>query len=71
MADFDLAFAHECLARAHALSGDHVAAGRELEMARKAGESIADREDREIFFDSLRGGNWGAYPAPAVLGPMV
>ena len=46
--DWDLAFAYEALARAHAVAGD-ASAARYKELARTAGEAIADREDREVF----------------------
>jgi hypothetical protein len=60
MKDFDLAFAHEGLARAYALAGEVEKAQDELELATAAGELIADPEDKEIFFDGLKGGNWYA-----------
>jgi hypothetical protein len=47
--DWDLAFAYEALARAHASAGDTAEAARYKELAREAGEQIADAEDREIF----------------------
>jgi hypothetical protein len=46
--DWDLAYAYEALARAHALAGD-AAAGEWKEKARAAGGAIADPEDREHF----------------------
>ena len=46
--DWDLAYAYEALARAHALAGD--GAGAEWKAkARAAGDAIADPEDREHF----------------------
>jgi len=50
---FDLAFAHEALARAHALAGDAAAARRELEQAREAGRAIAGQDDREWLEKNL------------------
>jgi uncharacterized protein YndB with AHSA1/START domain len=47
LADFDLAYAHEALARAFALVGDGAAADRELAAARAV--PIADPEDEEIL----------------------
>lgn len=47
--DWDLAFAYEALARAHATARDMQEAARYKELAREAGEQIADAEDREIF----------------------
>jgi len=46
--DWDLAYAYEALARAHALAGDGKAAEWKVK-ARSAGDAIADREDREHF----------------------
>jgi hypothetical protein len=46
--DFDIAYAYEGLARAHALAGDGEAEAWK-EKARAAGEAIADPEDREHF----------------------
>ena len=46
--DWDLAYAYEALARAHALAGDGEA-DRWKERARAAGDAIADPEDREHF----------------------
>jgi len=48
MADFDLAFAHECMARAQALAGDKSEALKYLALAQKAGEAIQDEEDRKV-----------------------
>jgi hypothetical protein len=47
--DWDLAFAHEALARAYALAGDDEHAARHKRLAREAGDAIADPEDREHF----------------------
>jgi hypothetical protein len=47
--DWDLAFAHEALARAYALAGDPQEAGRHKRLAREAGDAIADPEDRAHF----------------------
>ena len=46
--DFDLAYAYEGLARAHAVAGDGEATDWKAK-ARDAGDAIADREDREHF----------------------
>jgi hypothetical protein len=53
--DFDLAFAHEALARANLLAGNREAAGRSAERAREAGERIANAEDRELLMSDLAG----------------
>jgi hypothetical protein len=47
--DWDLAFAYEALSRAHAVAGDNEEAERHKELAREAGEAIAEAEDREVF----------------------
>jgi hypothetical protein len=45
LGDWDLAYAHEALARAHKLAGDEEACGAHLEQARAV--PVADAEDRE------------------------
>jgi hypothetical protein len=52
--DWDLAFAHEALARAHAVAGDRTACEQELARARAAAEDITDPEDRELLDADLR-----------------
>ena len=47
--DWDVAFAHEALARAHRVAGDVEAAERHKRLAREFGDAIADPEDREHF----------------------
>jgi len=47
--DWDVAFAHEALARAHRVAGDVEAAERHKQLARELGDAIADPEDREHF----------------------
>ena len=49
IADWDLAFAYEALARASRVAGDEEAARDYLRRAREAGEQIADKDDREHF----------------------
>jgi len=51
--DFDLAFAYEALARAHALAGDAGQARHMTELARAACEHIADPEDKQIALADL------------------
>lgn len=53
IADFDLAFAYEALARACALAGDMVEARRWAELARAACEQVAEDDDREIVRSDL------------------
>jgi hypothetical protein len=47
--DWDVAFAYEALARAHAVAGNTAEAARFKELAGRAGDEIADPEDREHF----------------------
>lgn len=58
MQDFDIAFAFECVARAHAVLGNAAQAKEYTIKAEQAGRAIRDQEDREVFFDSLYGGDW-------------
>jgi hypothetical protein len=58
MEDFDIAFACEAVARAHAVNGDKAGAKKYIEMAKNAGEAIKGKEDRDIFFAEFNGGNW-------------
>jgi DNA-binding transcriptional MerR regulator len=51
--DFDLAFAHEALARAHAIAGDADTAAEHERLARAAAEDIAAAEDRELLLGDL------------------
>ncbi len=50
---FDLAYAHEALARAHALDGDSEAAADHARRARQVAEQVADDEDRELVLSDL------------------
>jgi hypothetical protein len=47
IADFDLAYAYEALARAAAVAGNGPERDRRLAQARTAAEAVADPEDRE------------------------
>jgi hypothetical protein len=58
MQDFDLAFAHESMARGHALMGNKDEAQKYMGLAEEAGNSIADKEDREYFFKDYHSGEW-------------
>jgi len=58
MADFDVAFAYEALARAFAVLGNPAKAREQLELAQRAGNAIANVDDRETFFDQLNSGDW-------------
>ncbi len=56
LADFDLAFVHEAMARALACAGDLEAARAELLVAKDV--AIADPEDKEIFDADLAKEPW-------------
>jgi hypothetical protein len=58
MKDFDIAYAYEGIARAYALGGDREKAAKFSAMARSAGESISNEEDKRIFAGDLKGGEW-------------
>ena len=60
MADWDVAFAYDAVARAHAAAGRNESACQAKARARAqaAGEAIADAEDRRFFFEWSAGGNW-------------
>jgi DNA-binding transcriptional MerR regulator len=51
--DFDLAYAYEALARAHAIAGDTEACAQYLGQARAAGEQIAEQDDRDLLESDL------------------
>ena len=58
MKDFDLAYAQEALARAHALQGNLVEARKFHDEALRLGHAISDAEDQQIFLSDLQGGDW-------------
>jgi len=47
--EFDLPFAYEALARAHAVAGDEEQARHWIARARDAGEAISDEDDRTLL----------------------
>jgi hypothetical protein len=51
--DFDLAYAHEAIARAHALAGDRDAASEHENLARAAADAVADPDDRAHLLADL------------------
>jgi hypothetical protein len=51
--DFDIAFAHEALARAYAVLGEKSKREKYIALAQKAGEKIAGEEDKKYFFSEL------------------
>jgi tetratricopeptide (TPR) repeat protein len=58
MADFDLAYAYEGVARAEALAGNAEEAKQYLKLATEAGEKIEDEESKGIFVGDLESGDW-------------
>jgi len=58
--DFDLAFAHEALARASALAGNKKDYEKHQKLANEAGEKIKDKGDRDYFFEDFKAGKWFA-----------
>jgi hypothetical protein len=56
--DFDVAYAYEAMARAHALAGHAGEARRWHGRAAAAGAAIADGEDRDIFLGDFHAGPW-------------
>ncbi len=52
--DWDLAFAYEALARAHAVAGDEERTRAYLAHAESAGREIREEEDRKLLFDDLK-----------------
>jgi hypothetical protein len=53
VADWDVPYAHEALARAYEVAGDAEAAARHLALARELGEAIEDPEDKELLEKDL------------------
>jgi hypothetical protein len=53
IADFDIAFAYEALARAHAVAGNQPERNRYVELGRAAAGGIAKEEDRKYFLSQL------------------
>jgi hypothetical protein len=51
--DFDLAFAYEALARAHAVAGDAVQSREYIYLAEAAGKDIEDEGNRDYFSSEL------------------
>lgn len=56
--DWDVAFAHEAVARATAGQGDLETARRHHAAATEAGAEIADPEDRRVFLEEFARGPW-------------
>ena len=58
MKDFDIAYAYEGLARAHAINGQIEQARDYYGLARKSGDAIKDDEDKSIFDGDFASGDW-------------
>jgi hypothetical protein len=56
--DFDIAFAHEAMARAHAASGNKAEFEKHFGLAKKAADEIGGEEDKKVFFGELESGPW-------------
>jgi len=52
--DFDIAFAYEAMARAHAVAGDKSDCEKHIKLAKEAGEQIKKKEDKDLFFGDLK-----------------
>jgi len=52
--DFDIAFAYEAMARAHAVAGDKSDCEKYIKLAKEAGEQIKKKEDKDLFFNDLK-----------------
>jgi len=61
MAEFDLAYAQEGLARVYALIGDYTLAQQHYDLALELGDQIKDPEDQKIFRDDLNGWDWNEF----------
>lgn len=53
IADFDLAFAYEALARASAVAGKADDRAKYLALAQEASQHIAEKDDREVVIHDL------------------
>ena len=56
--DFDLAYAYEAMARAHAAAGNKAEAQKYLKLAQEAGEKIKGEEDKKIYMGDLAAEPW-------------
>jgi len=52
--DFDIAFAYETMARAHAVAGQRAECKKYVELAKAAGDKIKEKGDRDYFFTELK-----------------
>lgn len=56
--EWDLGFAHEAIARAHAALGDPDAARTHRDLAKGIAAHMEDEEDKAILDDAIAGGDW-------------
>ncbi|OLS22589.1 MAG: hypothetical protein HeimC2_29150, partial [Candidatus Heimdallarchaeota archaeon LC_2] len=56
--DFDLAYAYEALARSYAAAEDKTNFEKYNNLAKEAGDKIEKKQNREIFKNDLKTGNW-------------
>jgi hypothetical protein len=52
--DFDIAFAYEAIARAHAVAGQKAECKKYIELAKIAGDHIKEKGDKDYFFTELK-----------------
>ena len=52
--DFDIAFAHEAMARAYSIAENKTECEKHLQLAREAGESIKKKGDKDYFLSELK-----------------
>jgi cation transport regulator ChaB len=65
LVDWDIAYAHEAMARAAALAGDVDAFSRHHARARALGGLITEKEDRDLLFQDLATAPWFGMAPPA------
>lgn len=58
LGDFDLAYAHEAMARAHAATGNESEAAHHHTLATEAGQAISGEKDRAMFVTDLAEPPW-------------
>jgi hypothetical protein len=51
--DFDIAFAHEAMARAYAVAGKASECSKHIQLAREKGELIEDEGNKKYFFSEI------------------
>ena len=52
--DFDIAFAYEAMARAHAIAGNRTECEKYLQLAKEAVDHIKKKEDKDYFLSELK-----------------